>query len=159
AYEEGFVVTWDWINDSHFWGGNVENELPADAAEATIDSGYVLTYKGQPASQRTLTIDFSGSTGIITGPGYEGLVAYFWNEAGTVGSFSDIKVTGQVGVCVVPEGADHVKVIRTPAYEEGFVVTWDWINDSHFWGGNVENELPADAAEATIDSGYVLTYK
>ena len=114
---------------------------------------------GPEVAQRLLTIDFSESTGIITGPGYEGLVAKFTTEdENNIIALNPITVNGQIGTVSVPDDATKIAIVRTPPFASDFVVTWEWICDSHFWGGNVSNTLSQTASTAKISTDYVLEY-
>lgn len=114
---------------------------------------------GPEVAQRLLTIDFSESTGIITGPGYEGLVAKFTtDDENNIIALNAITVNGQIGTVSVPADATKIAIVRTPPFASDFVVTWEWICDSHFWGGNLANTLSQTATTAKISTDYVLEY-
>lgn len=114
---------------------------------------------GPEVAQRLLTIDFSESTGIITGTGYEGLVAKFTtDDENNIIALNTITVNGQIGTVSVPADATKIAIVRTPPFTSDFVVTWEWICDSHFRGGNVSNTLSQTATTAKISTNYVLEY-
>ena len=138
------------------WGQINEVALIPESNELLVTGELVSMNASWVYADRYITLDFTGSDIIHDGWG-DGVVIYM--IGGDRDDFAELTMESlYVAKIKVIPNTTSIKIIRIPLADKPNPVTWEWINDSHFWGGNVEISLPADAVSGTVGSDYTVTW-